>query len=199
MDPVGVSAVAVVLVAGVAVGLWRRRTDGRLTAVSPVLSQAAAPVAGAGSGAVGLVGLASSADAAFAGDPVAAAAAVPAVAEPGDSAHSSDISGTRLSADLLKRLGVESAPATLLQFSTAFCAPCRAVRRVSDEVAALLPGVQHIEVDAESHLTEVRELDVWRTPTLFVLDADGRVIKRATGVPSKPQLIATLAEILPKS
>jgi thiol-disulfide isomerase/thioredoxin len=103
----------------------------------------------------------------------------------------------RLAPDLLARLGVGPAQATLLQFSTAFCAPCRAVRRISSEVAAMLPAVQHVEVDAESHLDEVRELGVWRTPTLFLLDADGRVIKKATGVPSKPQLIAALAEVLP--
>jgi hypothetical protein len=52
-------------------------------------------------------------------------------------------------------------------------------------------------VDAESHLAEVRELGIWRTPTLLLLDADGRVAKRATGVPSKPQLIAALADVLP--
>lgn len=98
---------------------------------------------------------------------------------------------------MLAALGVPAAPATLLQFSTAFCAPCRAVRRVSAEVAALLPGVRHVEVDAESHLDEVRALGIWRTPTLLVLDADGRVIKRATGVPTKPHLIAAVADLLP--
>jgi thiol-disulfide isomerase/thioredoxin len=91
-------------------------------------------------------------------------------------------------------LGVEPAPVTLLQFSSAFCAPCRAVRRISAEVAGLIPGVQHIEVDAESHLDEVRALNIWRTPTLLVLDADGRITKRATGVPTKPQLIAAIGE-----
>jgi thiol-disulfide isomerase/thioredoxin len=110
---------------------------------------------------------------------------------------SPDIPGERLDAGLLARLAVGPAPATLLQFSSAFCAPCRAVRRISSEVAALLPGVQHVEVDAESHLDEVRELGIWRTPTLLLLDADGHVVKRATGVPSKPQLIAALAEVLP--
>jgi thiol-disulfide isomerase/thioredoxin len=105
--------------------------------------------------------------------------------------------GERLDPKVLAALGVAPAEATLLQFSSAFCAPCRAVRRVSSEVAAMLPGVQHIEVDAESHLDEVRALDIWRTPTLLVLDAHGRVTKRATGVPSKPQLIAALGEALP--
>jgi thiol-disulfide isomerase/thioredoxin len=104
----------------------------------------------------------------------------------------------RVDPALLTALGVDpGAAATLLQFSSAFCAPCRAVRRISTEVAAMLPGVRHVEVDADSHLDAVRALNVWRTPTLFVLDADGRIAKRATGVPSKPQLIAALGEVLP--
>jgi len=104
--------------------------------------------------------------------------------------------GEALKPELLESLGVAPARATLLQFSSAFCTPCRAVRRVSSEVAGLLSGVQHVEVDAESHLDAVRELEIWRTPTLLVLDRDGRVVKRATGVPSKPQLIAVLGDIL---
>ncbi|MBO3738524.1 TlpA family protein disulfide reductase [Actinoplanes flavus] len=106
-------------------------------------------------------------------------------------------SGVRIDPALLRRLGVGPASATLLQFSTAFCAPCRAVRRVSAEVAALLPAVRHVEVDAESHLDEVRELGIRRTPTLLILDAEGREVRRATGVPTKPHLIAALAELLP--
>ena len=37
--------------------------------------------------------------------------------------------------------GGQGEKATLLQFSTAFCAPCRATRRVLAEVAAMVPGV----------------------------------------------------------
>ena len=105
--------------------------------------------------------------------------------------------GARLAPGLMARLGIGPAEVTLLQFSSAFCAPCRAVRRVSTEVSELIPAVQHVEIDAESHLDEVRELGIWRTPTLLILDADGRVAKRATGVPSKPQLIAAIGELLP--
>ena len=64
--------------------------------------------------------------------------------------------------------------ATLVQFSSAFCAPCRATRVVLDEVAGMVDGVAHVEVDAEAHLDLVRRLDVRRTPTVLVLDADGR-------------------------
>ncbi|WP_326733183.1 TlpA family protein disulfide reductase [Streptomyces phaeochromogenes] len=84
--------------------------------------------------------------------------------------------------------------ATLVQFSSAFCAPCRATRRVLGEVAGLVPGVAHVEIDAEDHLDLVRELDILKTPTVLVLDADGRVVRRATGQPRKADVIAALGE-----
>ncbi|MFJ5266113.1 thioredoxin family protein [Streptomyces sp. NPDC088387] len=98
----------------------------------------------------------------------------------------------RLGAD---RLGAELGErATLVQFSSAFCAPCRATRRVLGEVAELVPGVAHVEIDAEAHLDLVRELEILKTPTVLVLDADGRVVRRATGQPRKADVIAALGE-----
>ncbi|MFJ6834232.1 TlpA family protein disulfide reductase [Streptomyces sp. NPDC091209] len=84
--------------------------------------------------------------------------------------------------------------ATLVQFSSAFCAPCRATRRVLGEVAGLVPGVTHVEIDAEDHLDLVRDLGVLKTPTVLVLDADGRIVRRATGQPRKADVIAALGE-----
>ncbi|SHI64235.1 thioredoxin family protein [Streptomyces sp. 3214.6] len=100
--------------------------------------------------------------------------------------------GRRLGAD---RLGGQLGErATLVQFSSAFCAPCRATRRVLGEVAGVVPGVAHIEIDAEAHLDLVRELDILKTPTVLVLDADGRIVRRATGQPRKADVIAALGE-----
>ncbi|MFD8723264.1 TlpA family protein disulfide reductase [Streptomyces sp. NPDC059629] len=84
--------------------------------------------------------------------------------------------------------------ATLVQFSSAFCAPCRATRRVLAEVAGMVPGVTHVEIDAEARLELVRELEILKTPTVLVLDADGRVVRRATGQPRKADVIAALGE-----
>ncbi|MFI0541303.1 TlpA family protein disulfide reductase [Streptomyces sp. WSLK1-3] len=84
--------------------------------------------------------------------------------------------------------------ATLVQFSSAFCAPCRATRRVLGEVAGMVPGVTHVEIDAEKNLDLVRELDILKTPTVLVLDADGRVVRRATGQPRKADVIAAIGE-----
>jgi thiol-disulfide isomerase/thioredoxin len=83
----------------------------------------------------------------------------------------------------------------LLQFSSAFCAPCRATRHVLDAVAATDPGVRHVEVDAEHHLDVVRRLGILRTPTTLVLGPDGREVTRATGAPTRQQVLDALAEL----
>jgi thiol-disulfide isomerase/thioredoxin len=82
--------------------------------------------------------------------------------------------------------------ATLLQFSSAFCQPCRVARVVLADVASKVDGVEHIEIDAESHLDLVREIGILRTPTTLVLDREGRITARASGVPRKDQVLAAL-------
>ena len=96
----------------------------------------------------------------------------------------------------LDALGALGERATLLQFSSAFCAPCRATRRVLGEVADLVPGVAHLEVDAEQHLDLVRRLGVVRTPTTLLLDPAGRELSRASGAPRRDEVLATLAGVL---
>ncbi|WP_432953575.1 TlpA family protein disulfide reductase [Micromonospora haikouensis] len=97
---------------------------------------------------------------------------------------------------LLARLGARPGSVTLVQFSSAVCAPCRAARRVLGQVEAAVPGVVLVEVDAEQHLDAVRELDVWRTPTVLVVDPAGRVVLRASGVPVRDELVAAVAPLL---
>lgn len=95
-------------------------------------------------------------------------------------------------ADIEHELGER---ATLLQFSSAFCAPCRATRRTLADVAHAVPGVVHVEVDAEHHLELVRRLGVLRTPTTLVLDAEGREVTRAAGAPRPEQVLSALAQL----
>lgn len=113
-------------------------------------------------------------------------------------------SGRRLSSDRLPRSVADArlvpedlgAPlgerATLVQFSTAFCQPCRATRRILADVSSTVPGVAHVEVDAESNLDLVRRLDVRRTPTVLVLDAAGHIVRRASGQPRTVDVVAAL-------
>lgn len=101
--------------------------------------------------------------------------------------------GDRLTAE---EIGVPlGGRATLVQFSSAFCAPCRATRVVLDEVAGMVAGVTHVEVDAEAHLDLVRRMDVRRTPTVLVLDPQGFVRVRAAGAPRKADVIAAIGTV----
>ncbi|MGN5381317.1 thioredoxin family protein [Streptomyces lasalocidi] len=82
--------------------------------------------------------------------------------------------------------------ATLVQFSTALCATCPGTRRLLAGVAAETPGVRHVEVDAEARLDLVRRVEVMRTPTVLVLDRTGRVVRRASGAPSRADVVSAV-------
>jgi hypothetical protein len=98
--------------------------------------------------------------------------------------------GLRLSpGDLGESLGDQ---ATLVQFSTSFCATCPGTRRLLVDVASGRPGVRHVEIDAEDRLDLVRRVEVMRTPTVLVLDRDGRVVGRASGPPSRAEVVSAL-------
>lgn len=116
------------------------------------------------------------------GDPQATSSRAPAGQGAGDELR---LTGDELGHELGER-------ATLVQFSSAFCAPCRATRRVLTDVARMTSGVAHVEIDAESRLDLVRRLGIIRTPTVLVLAADGRVVRRASGQPRKPDVIAAI-------
>ncbi|MDR6117210.1 thiol-disulfide isomerase/thioredoxin [Aeromicrobium sp. SORGH_AS981] len=81
---------------------------------------------------------------------------------------------------------------TFVQFSSAFCSPCRATRALLSDVVATRPDVVHVEVDAESHLHLVRRLNILRTPTVLVVGPDGTVLSRASGLPRRDQVLAVL-------
>lgn len=93
--------------------------------------------------------------------------------------------------------GIELGPrATLVEFSTAFCQPCRATRRILAEVADIVPGVAVVEIDAESNLELVRRLGIMRTPTVLVLDGGGVIRSRAVGLPRKPDVVAAVGAVV---
>jgi len=93
---------------------------------------------------------------------------------------------------VLAGLGVrpEAADVTAVQFSTAFCGPCRATRARLQQLERTRPGLAHVHVDAESHLDAVRALGVTATPTLIWVDRAGTVVARSTGAPRLDELAA---------
>jgi thiol-disulfide isomerase/thioredoxin len=97
---------------------------------------------------------------------------------------------------LLAELGAVPGQVTLLQFSSAFCAPCRATRTVLTDTVRAHPGLRHVEVDAESRLAAVRALGIWKTPTTLIVDGAGRIVGRAQGVPERAQVLAAVNPLL---
>lgn len=99
--------------------------------------------------------------------------------------------GQRLGeADLGTPLG---ARATLLQFSSSFCAPCRATRQLLADVASRADGVAHIEIDVADRMDLARQLGVLRTPTVLVLGPQGQIARRASGLPRRAEVEDALA------
>ena len=83
--------------------------------------------------------------------------------------------------------------ATLVQFSSAFCAPCRATRVLLADVAGKTEGVAHVEIDVTMRMDLARQLGISRTPTVFVLGPQGQITRRASGLPRRPEVDAALA------
>jgi len=93
-------------------------------------------------------------------------------------------------ADLGQPLGTR---ATLVQFSSAFCAPCRATRQLLSDVARGSDGVAHMEIDVAARMDLARRLDIRRTPTVFVLGPHGQIARRASGLPRRADVVDALA------
>ncbi len=86
--------------------------------------------------------------------------------------------------------------ATLLQFSTEFCAPCRRTSVVLGALSAERDGVAHVEVDLTDRPDLARSFNILQTPTTLLLDASGVVRARIGGAPRRDDLRASLDDLL---
>ena len=97
------------------------------------------------------------------------------------------IDGPKLDA---KTIGVElGSRVTMVQFSSAFCSPCRATKALLEDMVTKMPDVRYAHIDAESHLELVRKLDIRSTPTTLFLNSDGTEVGRAMGTPKRSQVL----------
>ena len=105
-----------------------------------------------------------------------------------------DEDAARLSGDQLRAVGLDlddvAAGAVLLGSPT--CAPCTTVKRILGEVADRRDDFRWVYADAADHLDLTREHRVLRVPTLFVVDADGRILARTSGIPAQDELTDVL-------
>ena len=93
--------------------------------------------------------------------------------------------------------GVALGPrATLLQFSTEVCAPCKSTARVLDDLAARTEDVAHIDLDVTHRPDLASRFRVLQTPTTLILDADGTVRARIGGAVRRDVVVAELDKVL---
>lgn len=103
------------------------------------------------------------------------------------------VNGPKLTAAIV---GTElGSRATMVQFSSAFCTPCRATKVLLEDMVKTMPDVHYANIDAESHLELVRKLDIRSTPTTLFLNGAGVEVGRAMGTPKRAQVQAAIAAI----
>ena len=78
--------------------------------------------------------------------------------------------------------------ATLLQFSTQYCAICPGVSRQLGQLETKTNGVLHLEVDITDRLDLAAHFQISQTPTVFILNPSGEIKFRVSGTP-KPGVI----------
>jgi Thiol-disulfide isomerase and thioredoxins len=86
--------------------------------------------------------------------------------------------------------------ATLVQFSTEYCSPCRATRAMLAPLAAERDGVEHIDVDLTLRPDLADRFRVTQTPTVLLVDAAGTVRGRIGGAPRRHDVIAHIDHLL---
>ena len=103
------------------------------------------------------------------------------------------VNGPKLDAGVI---GVElGSRVTMVQFSSAFCSPCRATKALLEDMVKTMPDVRYAHIDAESHLELVRKLDIRSTPTTLFLNSAGVEVGRAMGTPKRSQVLAAVNAI----
>ena len=103
------------------------------------------------------------------------------------------VNGPKLTAAIV---GTElGSRATMVQFSSAFCTPCRATKVLLEDMVKSMPDVRYAHIDAESKLELVRKLDIRSTPTTLFLNGAGIEVGRAMGTPKRAQVQAAIAAI----
>jgi thiol-disulfide isomerase/thioredoxin len=85
-----------------------------------------------------------------------------------------------------------SAPVTLVQLSTTFCAPCRHTRALLSDLASRTDGLEHRELDLTDLPDVASSLKVLRTPTTVAYAPDGAELLRVGGVPKRDVLVEAL-------
>ena len=87
---------------------------------------------------------------------------------------------------------LESGTPVLVDFTAAWCPPCRVMKPVLAELAAEREDVKVVQLDVDADQRTAAEYGVLSMPT-FILFKDGREVQRLVGARPKRRLEAELA------
>src|SRR3990170_7460696 len=90
---------------------------------------------------------------------------------------------------------LESDVPVLVDFTAAWCPPCRVMKPVLAELAAERDDLRVVQLDVDAHQRTAAEYGVLSMPT-FILFRDGREVQRLIGARPRRRLEAELAEVL---
>ena len=90
---------------------------------------------------------------------------------------------------------LESDTPVLVDFTAAWCPPCRVMKPVLAELAAEREDVRIVQLDVDADQRTAAEYGVLSMPT-FILFKDGREVQRLVGARPKRRLEAELAQAL---
>ena len=90
---------------------------------------------------------------------------------------------------------LESERPVLVDFTAAWCPPCRVMKPVLDELAAEREDLRIVQLDVDAEQRTAAEYGVLSMPT-FILFRDGREVQRLVGARPRRRLEAELAQVL---
>ena len=87
---------------------------------------------------------------------------------------------------------VEATGTTALLLSSPTCSTCVSVRRLLDDLAVTRRDLQWTDVDVTGRPELAERFGVLRLPTVLLLEPDGHLVARASGIPPRDELVAHL-------
>jgi thioredoxin 1 len=100
---------------------------------------------------------------------------------------------THVTDDSFQAEVLESDQPVLVDFTAAWCPPCRVMKPVLDELASERPDIRVVQLDVDEHQAAAARYEVLSMPT-FMLFRGGAPVLRLVGARPKRRLQAELAE-----